>query len=101
MLDIQNHGLQTRQHCFQAFQVLFLCPPEDDNIVEIDEAYPLKRRRGVAQPIRHDSELEESHVSEKRRLLALSFGNFDLPVARRQFESAEQFGNRQRFQRII
>ncbi|KRY35806.1 hypothetical protein T01_1383 [Trichinella spiralis] len=49
---------------------IFLCLPEDDNVIEIDEArlprqspqrffQTLKRRRGVAQSERHDAELEE------------------------------------------
>ncbi|KRY55042.1 hypothetical protein T03_7497 [Trichinella britovi] len=69
-LDLQSHGLQAGQHPFQAFQVLLLCLPEDDNIVEIEEArFPrrppqcflhqtMKRRRGVAEYERHHAELE-------------------------------------------
>ncbi|KRZ49674.1 hypothetical protein T02_7748 [Trichinella nativa] len=36
--DLQSHGLQAEQHLFQSFQMLLLCLPEDDNVVEIDEA---------------------------------------------------------------
>ncbi|KRZ89023.1 hypothetical protein T08_9261 [Trichinella sp. T8] len=56
---------------FQSAQVLLLCHPEDDNVIEINEAglprqppqrclhQALKRRWGVAQSERHDAELEE------------------------------------------
>ncbi|KRX12749.1 hypothetical protein T07_11835 [Trichinella nelsoni] len=112
-LDLQSHGLQAGQHPFQAFQVLLLCLPEDDNIVEIDEArFPrqppqrflhqtLKRRRGVAESERHDAELKESQGCGKRRFLPVSLSDFYLPVARRQIERAEPLGPRQRIQRIV
>ncbi|KRZ87940.1 hypothetical protein T08_699 [Trichinella sp. T8] len=60
----------------------------------------LKRRRGVAQPERHDAELEESQGSGKRRLLS-AFRDFDLPVAGRQVERAEPLDPCQRIQRIV
>ncbi|XP_003370308.1 hypothetical protein Tsp_15820 [Trichinella spiralis] len=62
---------------------------------------PLKRRRGVAQPERHDAELEDSQGCGKRCLLQVFFGDFDLPVAGRQVEGAEPLGPRQRIQRIV
>ncbi|XP_003382336.1 conserved hypothetical protein [Trichinella spiralis] len=108
-----SHGLQAGQHPFQAFQVLLLCLPEDDNIVEIDEArFPrqppqrflhqtLKRRRGVAESERHDADLKESQGCGKRRFLPVSLSDFYLPVARRQIERAEPLGPRQRIQHII
>ncbi|KRX71153.1 hypothetical protein T06_13677 [Trichinella sp. T6] len=112
-LDLQSHGLQAEQHPFQAFQVLLLCLPEDDNIVEIEEAYfppqspqrflhqTLKRRRGVAESERHHAELEESQGCGKRRFLPVFFSDFNLPVARRQIERAEPLGPCQRIQRIV
>ncbi|KRZ32215.1 hypothetical protein T4B_3978 [Trichinella pseudospiralis] len=42
----------------------------------------LKRRRSVPQPEQYDPKSQQSHGSGKRRLLALSFGDFDLPVAK-------------------
>ncbi|KRX68118.1 hypothetical protein T06_779, partial [Trichinella sp. T6] len=44
---------------------------------------PLKRRRGAAQPERHDAELEEPQRCGERCLLPVFFGDFDLPVAGR------------------
>ncbi|KRY86690.1 hypothetical protein T4D_16031 [Trichinella pseudospiralis] len=40
----------------------------------------LKRRRSVPQPEQYDPKSQQSHGSGKRRLLALSFGDFDLPL---------------------
>ncbi|KRY24832.1 hypothetical protein T03_10925, partial [Trichinella britovi] len=57
----------------------------------------LKRRRGVAKTERHDAELEESQGCGKRRLLPVSFRDFDLPEAGRQVERAEPLGPSQRF----
>ncbi|KRZ82459.1 hypothetical protein T08_7424 [Trichinella sp. T8] len=80
---------------YDVAQVLLFCLPEDDDVVEIDEArlprqspqrffhQPLKRRWGVAQPERHDAELEEPQRCGERCLLPVFFCDFDLPVAGR------------------
>ncbi|KRZ61890.1 hypothetical protein T02_6375, partial [Trichinella nativa] len=90
-LDLQSHGLQAEQHPFQAFQVLLLCLPEDDNIVEIEEAYfppqspqrflhqTLKRRRGVAESERHHAELEELVRPRSASPREMAFPHFRRP----------------------
>ncbi|KRY44786.1 hypothetical protein T03_8714 [Trichinella britovi] len=108
-LKLHSRTQQVVQHPFQALQMLLLSLPEDDNVIKIDEAciprqspqrflhQTLKRRRGVAKTVRHDAELEESQGCGKRRLLPVSFRNFDLPEAGRQVERAEPLGPSQRF----
>ncbi|KRX40447.1 hypothetical protein T05_15617 [Trichinella murrelli] len=61
----------------------------------------LKRRRGILQSERHDAELEESQGRGERRLLPVSFRDFNLPVAGHQVERAEPFGLCQRIHRIV
>ena len=91
-LQLQIEFSEALEHHSQAFQVLLLCAPKDNNIVEIDDAIsqmqfaksvlhqPLEGGRHVTQPKRHPGEFIKSQIAHgKGRVRLRSWHHLHLP----------------------
>ncbi|KRZ82663.1 hypothetical protein T08_496 [Trichinella sp. T8] len=93
--------------------MFFLCPTEDDDVVQVDEAglrdqtsqsalhQALERWQGVAQAEWHNAKLKDPKGRGKRCLFAIILCHFHLPIPGRQVQCAEPLGPCQRIQGII